>query len=90
MEVYLTVQELSERIKIARQTIYNKIHKKEFILNVHYHKPTRKKILFKWSAVKQWLEGVELNSDYEDCSDIEPASILKSIKKPVIKSNINI
>ena len=57
MEQYLTVRELSERLKLARQTIYNMIHKRDFILNRHYFKPTPKKILFKWSAMKNWLEG---------------------------------
>ena len=57
MEQYLTVKELSERLKLARQTIYNMIHKRDFILNRHYFKPTPRKILFKWSAMKNWLEG---------------------------------
>ena len=57
MEQYLTVKELSERLKLARQTIYNMIHKRDFILNHHYFKPTPRKILFKWSAMKIWLEG---------------------------------
>ena len=57
MEEYLTVKELGERIKLAKQTIYNMIHKKEFVLNTHYYKPKAKIILFKWSAIKKWLEG---------------------------------
>lgn len=57
MEEYLTVVELSQRIKLARQTIYNLINKKVFILSQHYLKPTPKKVLFKWSAVQAWLEG---------------------------------
>jgi hypothetical protein len=57
MEEYLTVKELSGRIKLAKQTIYNLIHKKEFVLNKHYYKPKAKIILFKWSAIEKWLEG---------------------------------
>ena len=57
MEEYLKVKELSERIKLAKQTIYNKIHKKEFVLNKHYYKPKPKIILFKWSAIEKWLKG---------------------------------
>lgn len=57
MEEYLTVTELSNRIKLARQTIYNMIHKKEFVLNFHYYKPKPKIILFKWSVIEKWLEG---------------------------------
>ena len=57
MEEYLTVKELSERIKLAKQTIYNMIHKNEFVLHKHYYKPKAKIILFKWSAIEKWLEG---------------------------------
>ena len=52
---YLTVEELSQRIKFSRQTIYNLIYKKVFILNKHYLKPRPKKILFIWSAVREWM-----------------------------------
>jgi len=55
MENYLTVNELGAMIRMAPQTIYNKIHKKEFILGIHYLKPSRKKILFKESAIIDWL-----------------------------------
>ena len=55
MEEYLTVQELGERIKFSKQSIYNLIYKKKFILGVHYLKPTPKKILFVWSEVEKWL-----------------------------------
>jgi len=57
MEEYLTVKELSARIKLAKQTIYNMIHKNEFVLHKHYYKPKAKIILFKWSAIEKWLEG---------------------------------
>jgi len=40
-----------------RQTIYNKIHRKELELGKHYTKPTRKKILFKRGPILEWLEG---------------------------------
>jgi excisionase family DNA binding protein len=63
MEEYLTVKELSERIKLAKQTIYNMIHKNEFVLNTHYYKPKAKIILFKWSAIEKWLEGESPDSD---------------------------
>ena len=55
MEEYLTVQELGERIKFSKQSIYNLIYKKKFILGIHYLKPTPKKILFVWSEVEKWL-----------------------------------
>ena len=61
MEEYLTIKELSRRIKYERQTIYNLIHRKVFIQGKHFLKPTPKKILFKWSEVQAWIgeEGVE-------------------------------
>jgi hypothetical protein len=57
LEEYLSVAELSGRIKLAKQTIYNMIHRNTFTLNTHYLKPTPKKILFKWTAIQAWLEG---------------------------------
>ena len=57
MEEYLTVRELSSRIKFSQQSIYNLIHKKVFVLGKHYFKPRSKKVLFKWSEIKAWIEG---------------------------------
>jgi len=55
-EEYLTVAELSERIKFSKQTIYNLIWQKVFEINKHFIKPRPKKILFIWAEVKTWLE----------------------------------
>ena len=55
MEEYLTVQEIGKRIKFSKQSIYNLIYMKKFILGVHYLKPTPKKILFVWSEIEKWL-----------------------------------
>jgi len=55
MEEYITVYELGERIKFSKQSIYNLIYKKKFILGIHYLKPTPKKILFIWAEVEKWL-----------------------------------
>ena len=56
-EVYLTPEELSQLIKFSRQSIYNLIHKNTFIQGEHYFKPTKKKVLFKLSAIQKWIEG---------------------------------
>lgn len=56
-ETYLTVEELSEKIKYSQQSIYNMIHKGVFIKGTHYIKPSRKKVLFLWTAVHTWLES---------------------------------
>ena len=55
MEEYLTTIELSERIKFSKQTLYNLICKKTFVVGKHYLKPTPKKILFKWSEIQNWM-----------------------------------
>ena len=55
MEEYLTTAELSKRIKMAPGTIRNLVWKQEFKENTHYLKPTRRKLLFVWSQVEEWL-----------------------------------
>jgi len=55
MEKYLTTKELSKRIKMAPGTIRNLVWKNEFKENVHYVKPTPRKVLFVWSEVETWL-----------------------------------
>lgn len=56
LEEYLTVDELSVRIKFKKQTLYNLIYRQSFVLGKHYLKPTPKKILFLWSEVVRWME----------------------------------
>ena len=57
MEEYLSVDELSKRIKIAPGTIRNMVWQKVFVQGRHYLKPTPRKLLFVWSAVESWLWG---------------------------------
>ena len=64
MEEYLTVNELSARIKFSKQSLYNLIHKGTFVLGKHYLKPTPKKVLFKWSEILAWI-GESLSSEEE-------------------------
>jgi hypothetical protein len=92
MEEYLKVKELSERIKLAKQTIYNKIHKKEFVLNTHYYKPKTKIILFKWSAIEKWLKGdkPDLNEELPTHAPQENEDHNPVCKKKNPKSAINI
>lgn len=62
-EEYLTVHEMSQRTKLAEQTLYNLIHQKRFILGKHYLKPSRRKILFIWSEILAWMKnGVDTAS----------------------------
>jgi len=59
MEEYLTTKELSQRIKMAQGTIRNLVWQKMLIENIHYVKPTSRKILFLWSAIELWLHNGE-------------------------------
>ena len=54
---YITVAQLSRRIHYGVQSIYNMISTGIFVEHVHYFKPTRKKILFCWPAVKAWISA---------------------------------
>jgi len=54
-EIYLTTEELSRRIKHAKQTLYNSIHGRVFQQGVHFIKPSRRKILWIWSEIEKWL-----------------------------------
>jgi predicted DNA-binding transcriptional regulator AlpA len=99
MEEYLTVKELSQRIKLAVQTIYNFIHDGKFIAKKHYLKPTPKKILFKWSAIKEWMgEGAGVQGQTEttgsmptdECTREKPATPAKARRSSQPKSLINI
>ena len=95
MDEYISVKTLSERIGYKIQSIYNMIHKNTFILNQHYFKPTPKKILFKWSAVKLWLEGptpqiIESGISQVNCSTSHYSDRSKNTNETFPQSNINI
>lgn len=57
MEEYLTTEELSARIKMRPGSIRNLVWKGQFKANVHYVKPTPRKLLFVWSSIQDWLHG---------------------------------
>ncbi len=93
MEEYLTVKELSGKIKFSRQSLYNLIHKGTFVLGKHYLKPTSKKVLFKWTEIRDWM-GEPLHShetpdpetnSFESASGSSDRSV---IKKPSSLINI--
>jgi len=93
MEEYLTVKELSEKIKFSRQSLYNLIHKGTFVLGKHYLKPTPKKVLFKWTEIREWM-GEHLHShqtivDQNDSFEpVSGSSDCSAIKKPPSLINI--
>ena len=76
MEELLTTIELSERIKMTPGTIRNLVWRNEFKENIHYLKPTSRKLLFVWGKVQEWL----YRHSSQDCS----------ISSEKVKSLINI
>ena len=97
MEEYLTVEELSSRIKFSKQSLYNLINIKEnhkgiskekynrrFILGKHYVKPTPKKILFKWFAILEWMGDPPQSSE-----NTSPESSRQTVTSTTSISTIN-
>lgn len=65
MEEYLTTYELSKRIKYTPASIRNLVYKDIFKKDIHYLKPTSRKLLFVWSAVESWLHGDSVSTRIE-------------------------
>ena len=55
-EEYLTIEELSDRLKLEPKTIRNKMASGVFRKGIHYFSPQGLRPRFKWSAVVAWLE----------------------------------
>jgi hypothetical protein len=55
-EEYLTIKELSARLKLAPKTIKNKMAAGVFQRGIHYFSRPGLGPRFKWSAVIAWLE----------------------------------
>ena len=53
-EEYLTIRQLSARIKYSPQSIRNMMSRGVFQLGIHYVKP-RRRVLFQWSTIVAWL-----------------------------------
>lgn len=66
MEQYLTTKELSKRIKMTPGTIRNLVWKKELQENIHFVRPTPRKLLFVWSSIEKWLHGKPLKAKGND------------------------
>jgi len=56
MDEYITITELSHRLKISPKTVKNKMAAGIFRKGVHYFSPKGLRPRFKWSAVVAWLE----------------------------------
>jgi len=90
MEEYLTVKELSSRIKFSEQSLYNIIYKVTFVLGKHYLKPTPKKILFKWSEIQVWMGEGAGSPDGDTCESFDGNTNKNKPRNVRIKSSINI
>jgi hypothetical protein len=58
-EEYLTIEELSARLKIKPKTVKNKMASGIFRKGTHFFSPPGLGPRFKWSAVVAWLEEPE-------------------------------
>ena len=75
-EKYLSMDELLEITKYKKQSIYNLINRGVFVKGVHFLKPSSRKLVFRYSAIMDWL-GVNIAIE-------EPKDIPNSDKKPII------
>jgi hypothetical protein len=69
-EEYLTIQELSARLKIKPKTVKNKMASGIFRKGIHYLSPQGLRPRFKWSAIVAWLE--EKDAPLSEAADAIP------------------
>jgi hypothetical protein len=72
MQELIKCEELCERLKLKKQSIYNMIHRGEFIVNQHYFKPTNRILLFDWAAIKDWLRGSNVENNAPAKQTLQP------------------
>jgi hypothetical protein len=60
---YLSLDELVQRIPYRPQTIRNLMSQGVLREKIHYFKPTQRKVVFKWSAIRRWIEGKDRDED---------------------------
>jgi len=65
-EEYLTIAELSARLKVKPKTIRNKMANGTFKKKVHFFNPRGIRPRFKWTAILTWLEEKEEQTIKED------------------------
>jgi hypothetical protein len=63
MDEYLTIAEVAARLKIKPKTVKNKMAVGIFTKGVHYFSRQGIGPRFKWSAVVQWLEHNEQQTE---------------------------
>lgn len=56
---YLCLEELCNQIPYRPQTVRNLMSQGVLLEGVHYFKPTSRRVVFKWSAMRRWIECVD-------------------------------
>ena len=72
-EEYLTIAELSARLKVKPKTIKNKMASGIFKKGVQYFSPPGLGPRFKWSAVVAWMEQGEASRQQDEGESIPMA-----------------
>jgi hypothetical protein len=54
---YVSITEFCERTNYAPKSVYNMVSQGVFKEGTHYFKPTKRKLLFFWPAIEQWIRG---------------------------------
>lgn len=75
MDEYLTISELSVRLKISPKTVKNKMASGAFRQGVHYFRPPGMQARFKWSAVVRWIE--ETGKEIEVLDEMKETEALR-------------
>ncbi len=71
-EEYLTVEELSARLKLGPKTIRNKMASGVFRKEIHFFSPQGLRPRFKWSAIVAWLEERDSSANEAPPADAIP------------------
>jgi hypothetical protein len=72
---YVSLEELASLIPFSTQAIRMYVHRKDLREGVHYFRKGRR-IVFKWSAVCDWLEGRTLSNPTDATAASAPADIV--------------
>ena len=75
IEEYLTISDVSSRLKLRKQTLYNLIYQNKLTKGIHYFKPLPKKVLFSWTAMTKWVESSGLDNENDTLSQTQNPAI---------------
>jgi hypothetical protein len=88
-EEYLTIEELSARLKIKPKTIKNKMASGIFRRGEHYFAPKGLRPRFKWSAIVAWIEQCENIRPQAESDSIPMARGYLLGQPPAVSDNQN-